>query len=450
MGHLIKRIGDNNEFLSLSGNIIYTILGFASFVFLTRTYSADVFGSWVLYVTAASFIEMIRFGITKYAIIKQLSGAGKIQRRTLLGSHWFISLVVTIIIVLIVVFLRFQFPATINNSGYEFFFKWYPLLAIANLPFNNSLSILQADEKFGKILFLKGINIAAFVLFLGLNRYLWKTSVDVVILVHLGINLISSLACMSFGWDGIRDIFHAKRESMKRIIDFGKYTTGTALGMNLLKSTDVIIIGLSPVLGTAGVAFYSIPLKLIELLEIPLRSFAATSFPRMSKAANRHDYAGVRNLFYSYSGILTIVFIPLCVTGILFSKTLTVWLAGNEYIEAAILVNVFMISSLLLPLDRFTGICLDSINRPDKNFYKVMIQNIVSIAGAVTVLLLFTYIIPDEPSVNILMYFSLISLLTTFTGLLSGMLFLSSDIKINPSDIIRKGLKDIKDSIFKS
>jgi O-antigen/teichoic acid export membrane protein len=51
---------------------------------------------------------------------------------------------------------------------------------------------------------------------------------------------------------------------------------------NLLRSADTLIISLSP-MGSAAVALYSIPLKLTELQQIPLRSFVATAFPKMSK-----------------------------------------------------------------------------------------------------------------------------------------------------------------------
>ena len=74
-----------------------------------------------------------------------------------------------------------------------------------------------------------------------------------------------------------------KKETTKELIDFGKYSMGTLIGSSLLKSADTFIIGLSPVLGSAGIAMYAIPLKLTDLLGIPLRSFAMTAYPRMSK-----------------------------------------------------------------------------------------------------------------------------------------------------------------------
>lgn len=443
MNTLLRKLSGNNEFLSLSGNILYTLLGFASFVFLTRTYPAGVFGSWVLYVTAATFVEMLRFGITKYAVIRHLSAAQGLERKSLLGSHWVISFAVTIIVVILIIFVRFLFPQTINHSGYEYFFKWYPLLALANLSFNNSLNILQADERFGKILLIRFLNIGSFVLFLGINRFIWQLDIETVIIVHLAINLLSSAGCLLMKWDGFSEVLHAKKENIRQIIDFGKYSTGTTLGSNMLKSSDTIIIGLSPFLGAAGVAFYSIPLKIIELFEIPLRSFAATSFPRMSRLAGVNDYKGVRNLFYSYSGVLTLVFIPLCAVGYLYSTNIAVWLAGREYSEAGLLIKIFMITALLLPVDRFAGIALDSINNPKRNFYKILIQNSFNLSGAIIILVYYYQCTSAQNPNEALVLFAILSILTTFSGIVSGISFLAYRFSTNPLEIIRHGLRDI-------
>jgi hypothetical protein len=36
---------------------------------------------------------------------------------------------------------------------------------------------------------------------------------------------------------------------------------------------------------------------------------------------------------------------------------------------------------VILPLDKFAGVLLDTVNKPDLNFYKVMIQLAVNITG---------------------------------------------------------------------
>ena len=64
---------------------------------------------------------------------------------------------------------------------------------------------------------------------------------------------------------------------------FGKYAMGTLVGSSLLKSADTFIIGMSAVLGPTAIAIYAIPLKLTDLLGIPLRGFTMTAYPKMAK-----------------------------------------------------------------------------------------------------------------------------------------------------------------------
>jgi len=153
--NLVKKIIKEKNFLSLTANMSVAVFGFLSFMLLTRSLEKNYFGEWVLFITASNFIEMLRFGITRTAIIRFLSGANTENRNKFIGSNWLISLYATILISLLLILVRIIFPVGISQSGFQLFFVWYPLLAFLNLPFNNAISILQADQRFDKILWNK-------------------------------------------------------------------------------------------------------------------------------------------------------------------------------------------------------------------------------------------------------------------------------------------------------
>ena len=89
---MLKKIVREDNFLSLAGNIVIALLGIGGFALLTRSLSLDVFGEWGLFVTAGSFIEMFRFGITNTGLIRFLSGADETSRVKLIGSNTLIGL----------------------------------------------------------------------------------------------------------------------------------------------------------------------------------------------------------------------------------------------------------------------------------------------------------------------------------------------------------------------
>jgi O-antigen/teichoic acid export membrane protein len=376
----------NKNVLSLAANLSVAVFGFLSFLLLTRSLTKNDFGEWVLFITAANFLEMLRFGVTRTALIRFLGGADSKLHDKLIGSNYFLSLVVTAVVAVIVLVVYQIFPQSINDSGYRLFFMWYPLLAFLNLPFNNALTVLQAKEKFGKMLVVRLIQTGTFVLFLFLNLLFIHASLTTVVMVYLAIQLFTTLVTMALRWDGIKYLRKASRETNKIILNFGKYTTGTLVGSNLLKSSDTFILGLSSFMGTTGVALYSVPLKLTEVIEIPLRSFMATAYPRMSKHSMEGNLEALKKTYYQYSGAITFLMIPTMLLAFIFAKELVIIVGGYKYIHTADIFRVFAFYGLLLPIDRFTGVALDSINRPKKNFFKVIWMTLANILGDVFVI----------------------------------------------------------------
>lgn len=443
----LKKIVREDNFLSLTGNVVIAILGVAGFGLLARSLSLDVFGEWVLFVTGGSFVEMFRFGITNTGLIRFLSGADEASRTKLIGSNALIGLGSTVLIAVILAFCYVFFNDAISNSGYNLFFKWYPLLAFLNLPWNNALVVLQADRKYGKILAVKAIKSGLFFLVILIHFFFLEMTLTQLVIALLIINAITSLVTITLGWDGTKYITKASSETNKTLLNFGKYTTFTLIGTNLLRSADTVIISLSP-MGSAAVALYSIPLKLTELQQIPLRSFVATAFPKMSKASVHGKVNEVRDLFYTYSGALTYLFVLMSLFTFVFAEFLVLILSGEQYLKVdpitgfsvVNIVRVFSIYGLLLPIDRMTGIGLDSINKPNINAIKVFIMVVANVIGDFIAIFIF----------KSLLLVAVASILFTLIGIWMGMYFLNKELTLSYKEIFSSGIDFYKDMLNKA
>ena len=164
MKTVIRKLIREDNFLSLVGNLTISLFGFAGFAILTRTFQVDLFGQWVLYVATGTFIDMFRFGITNTAIIRYLSGGTEEDRMKFIGSNALIGLVSTILVAVVIIFCHILFPVPIKNAGYELFFTYYPVMAFLSLPIYTALVIMQADQKFGKMVMVKLMNSGGFFL----------------------------------------------------------------------------------------------------------------------------------------------------------------------------------------------------------------------------------------------------------------------------------------------
>jgi len=165
----------------------------------------------------------------------------------------------------------------------------------------------------------------------------------------------------------------------------------------------------------------------------------------MSKASLQGKVAEVKDLFYTYSGALTYLFIFVSLFTFVFADWFVLFLAGKQYVQtdattgfnAVNIVRVFSLYGLLLPIDRMTGIGLDSINKPNINALKVLFMVIANIAGDLIAIFVF----------KSLLLVAVASILFTLLGIWIGMIFLNKELSLHYSEIFTHGAKFYR-SIF--
>jgi len=433
--NFIKKIVKEDNFLSLSGNLIIAVFGFGGFALLARTLTPHEFGQWVIFISGGSLFQMVRNGITSNALVRFLSGAENEEKYHLVGSNVVINVIVTAVFVMILGLVYISNMESLSQSAYGIFFKWYPLVAFINLPINNALVVQQAKMQYGRILLIRSINSSFFFIFLILNFIIFNYGVSSIAIAFTLFKSITSIVCVAKSWDGLRFIRRAQKSTIRKLLNFGKFSTFTLIGTNLLKNADIFIISISP-FGSAAVALFSIPLKLIEIQQIPLRSFAATAYPKMSKASIEGRLEKLKNLFDTYSGALTYFFFFISLGTFLLAEQFVILVSGYQYldiefhgIDIVIIVQIFSIYGLLLPIDRMTGIGLDSVNQPSKNAVKVMIMLVANIIGDLIAIYVFKSI--ELVAVSTLVF--------TTIGILVGIHYLNKSFKISLRSIVLGG-----------
>ena len=430
----LKAIALERNMLSLSGNVLFAVLGFISFLILTRTMSKADFGSFSIYLTAATFVDLFRFGLTRSAIVRYLAGAKVEDRVYYLGSNAVIGLALVGALSFLIYSILWVGYDAIKASGFVHFFIWYPVLAIANLSWNNAVSFMQSYQGFGRIILIRVMNAGIFLLFLIINKLYFGYGITAIIIANIFANFIPSLWCLYKRWDGTAYLHKANKETISKIINFGKYSVGTLVGSSLLRSADTVIIGLAPILGPVGVAKYTIPLKLTEMIEIPLRSFMATAFPKLSKASIQNKKAEWKHTFLSYAGAITLLYIPFTILLFVFAEDLVLLLGGSQYEESlevmTVIARIFAIYGLLLPLDRITGVALDSLERQKKNFIKVLFMALANIAGDLVAVFVF----------ESLAAVAVATIFNTAVGLIFGYYFVKKEMPVRFRSIIENGI----------
>ena len=163
----------------------------------------------------------------------------------------------------------------------------------------------------------------------------------------------------------------------------------------------------------------------------------------MSKASIQGMTDEVRKIFYTYSGAMTYLFLFISLITFVFADFFVLIMGGTQYmgtntltgVSAANIVRVFSLYGLLLPIDRMTGIGLDSINKPDKNLIKVGFMVMANVIGDLVAVFVFKSLIAV----------AIASILFTILGIWIGFYFLDREMKINNSKIFSSGYEFYSD-----
>lgn len=379
IGTIYKKI-NSKHFFSFIGNISMSVLSMIIVAILFRSMAKEDIGYWFFFQTLFVLLDTFRSGFLQIALITFYTGAEKKRANEVIGSIWFLAICITVILVLANVALL-PFINNFTNVAFVVTIQWFGLTFLATLPSNIASWILQADQRFDRLLILRVLTQGSFVISLLLLIFFKQVNLDHLLLINFLTNLLVSFITIVFKWTHFSLLFSRTKQCVKEIYHFGKFSVGTTISANLLRSSDTFIITF--LLGPAALAIYNIPLRLLELIEIPIRSTVSTGMTSMAKAFNRNNFEEVVYILQKYAGALFFAFIPLAIGAILFADIAVSLLGGGKYIntEAANVYRIMMVLAVFYPIDRFIGVSLDIIHQPKINFIKVILMLVLNVVG---------------------------------------------------------------------
>ncbi|OON67585.1 oligosaccharide flippase family protein [Hymenobacter sp. CRA2] len=378
----MRQLLHNRHFLSLSGNGVMAVFSVLSYSLLYRLLPEADMGNWVFFQFAFLLLDTFRTGLLQTALVKFYAGADAARQRCVAGSAWYLGLLVTAAFVglnlLVLPLARY-----VTDAGVLMLLRWFGVALLLTLPFNVATWVLQAEQRFDRILYIRLLNQGSFIVLIFGTYFFGQLSLLSVMYAFLFGALVTSAVAVAAGWAQLAALPRRTRATVAELFHFGKYSFGTYLCANLLRSSDSFLIKF--MLGPAALAVYNLPQRLLEILEIPLRSGLATAMPSMSEAVNRGREQEVAALLSKYAGFLTLLFVPIILGCLLLADVFVGLIGGGKYVgtEAAMLYRLMLASALLYPVERFLGVTLDIIGRPQLNLVKVLLALAVNVAADV-------------------------------------------------------------------
>lgn len=373
---MIKKILYSNTSWSLISNGAAALLGFVNLALIARLFSQEDAGKWFMLLTVYTLIEMLRSGWVQTPFVRYFVVAKDEQEQArLTAASWQLLLLVTIIVSLIGLpvfyFIR-------KGEAFSLAQNFTVLWLFCALPYQLVQWQLQAKSLFKKLATIRIIFPLCFTVLL-IAQSKFHFTIQIVVVLYALLQLACGFLGFLFGWLKIGNWKSNLANERKELSGFGKYSMLTMVASSLLRSSDQFII--ASWLGPAAVAMYSLPQKLIEAIEIPVRSFASVAVPKATSLFQQKEFSGLRNYFYQQCGMLSAIIFPMLI--ILFSipSFIVNLLGGSKYESSSLLLQIFCFYAALIPLDRFCGVLLDASNRPQRNTLKVVLMLVVNVAG---------------------------------------------------------------------
>ncbi|MFB6456058.1 lipopolysaccharide biosynthesis protein [Chitinophaga sp. Hz27] len=426
MGFRLLSVFRNNHIQSLLGNVISAFFNVLSFAILVRILPESAFGEWVMFIATYNVLDQIRTALLQSGLIKFYAGTDETTARSVCGAAWYVAVALTLIFLILnagVLAIGWHY----FNGTWQFFLLHLSLLLVLSLPFNFASWLLQARHQFDKIVHIRLLQNSTFLLLLIILHFSGNARITLILYAYAFALGAASLYCMLQRWTSLNTIWFRKKEQVKALFVYGRLIVGSMVTSGFIPYSDNFFI--RTMINPAAVAIYSIPQKFMEVIEIILRSFVATAQPTLSAAVNRNDWPAVSKAFCRYTGAVTFLILPFIIGLIIFVQPLIIILAKKNYLGATPIVLIFLFSAILYPIDRFIGVTLDMINKPQLNFYKNLLKVSINVIGD----LVFIWMFMDLRAV------AAVSFLNLLAGVAFGYYFLKKQLQLSLKDILKEG-----------
>lgn len=342
-------------------------------------------GEYGFFLTVLLFFDTFRSGFISTAFINYYAGYSGSRKDQTAGAAWIIAGCITLGFLAVSGLAHFVVDH-VEDSSVRLFLNYFGIIYTLSLPFFMANCVLQAQQQFGKLLLINLCNQGALLTFILVVIFTNHIDVTKVIYCYMAANLFSSIIALICGWTLITKIRAATRTAISELFHFGKYSVGTNMTATLMSVFGTVVIKF--ILGAPALAIYNAGSKLVQIVELPLRSLVYAALPSMSERYNTGDKPGVVSMMERYIGIFTLALLPVCFGTIVFADLAILLLAGEKYVntEAPNILRIFMLITLLFPAERIIAMTIDVFRLPKINFLKVLVMVTVgSLTGFIAI-----------------------------------------------------------------
>lgn len=348
------------------------VLGFLGFIILVRVFPQSTFGSWVLFITITSIVDMARNGFIQNGLIRFLVGEYQQENAHIQTAALWLNAALTALFILLLWMTAPFLETFLNAPSLAEILRLHCLILPVLIFHTHIMVVLQARGMFRAYFWAGIFKSVPFFGFIAV-MYILEKPLSLTMLTWAQ-NIAFILAALTALYQCRDHLFVSKFISgkwLKNVFHFGKYVFGTNLVSMLGNSLDKFLLGalLSPI----QVAISNAAGRILNFIEVPVNSVASITYPKASETAQKEDIKRMKYLYERSTGLMLFMTVPFFVIVMIFAKDIILLIAGEEYIESVLFLRIIIVIAILKPFDRQAGVFLDAMGKPDLNFKLVFV-----------------------------------------------------------------------------
>jgi lipopolysaccharide exporter len=355
-----------------------TFFGLINFMVLIRTLSKSQMGAWALFLIVTSIFESTKSALIKNAHIRYVSSVDINKEKTTIASaSLLINGMISLLFILFILFFSGWLSVWLNTgTELAIMLRWFIPGLISMVFFSHLEAIQQSHLDFKGVFAGHFIRQIIFFLII-LGHFVLRLSFSLGDLaLYQGISIgVGTLVLYLYSRKYMLHRFDPTLAWIKRILGYGGYIFGSGIISNIFANVDQIMT--AKFLSSSAVASYNAASRINLLVDIPSYSASEILFPKASRASVEEGPAKVKYLYERMVAILMSFTTPAAIIVIIFPKLIISVIAGPAYFDAALILQLYMITGILRPMQNQAANLLNSIGKPHLCF----VMNAVSLCA---------------------------------------------------------------------
>jgi lipopolysaccharide exporter len=352
-------------------------IGILSFILLARILGPGGYGVWGLFMIISALTETARNALIRNAYIWFSHQHEEKEENKLQASAFVLSTLMSAALAILYLVLSWPIANALNAPSLAIMLQVYSISLLITVLFSHAETILMAKTDFRAICWM---NCLRQCVLLGCIVVCLAGSIPITALMLSLFYLGSVVAGTALGYTLAKPHlhwqFHGYREWLPKMWRFGRYVFGNNLFSMLFRGSDVV---LTAILFDPGIsAYYNASQRISNLVDMPSAVLADIMFPKVAKF-NPSDKSSVKHMYEKAVGTTMTFSIPALLILLIFPRQILHILAGEQFVQAASILQVAAFFGFLLPFLKQFGTVIDGTGAPHINFRLMLLGFVINI-----------------------------------------------------------------------